>query len=284
MSDLNDKCPWPHFVDTPICAYDRDAYDKYQTGEYQLPKRCICGATLVYDKPVAICLVEYGKMVGEMLLEMEYPLTFIRTDITAVEDLKEVEQEMEKYESLTPTESLDAQRVADAYNKHSGSQKGVAGEIEAQRWSEDVDHVRRSMELVMWGKEGETYEEMTERRREAMGEVSMVAAIKKFAETATEEDLEVVKEVAAECRRVLEKFLDTSMGCPIPKVECPTCKQEVHPPHIPKSMLRACLFCGEDHAYHECPEYPEQRAAAMREARESEEKMKEDLARDKEDK
>ena len=246
MNDLNDKCPWPHFVDTPICVYDRDSYDKYQTGEYQLPKRCICGATLVYDKPVTLCLVEHGKTVGEMLLELEYPLTFIRTDI------------------------LEEQRVADACNKHSGPKQGVAGEIEAQRWSADVDLVKRSMELSRFGNEGETYEEMTERRREAMGEVSMVAAIKKFAETATEEDLEVVKEVAAECRRVLEKFLDTSMGCPIPKVECPTCKQEVRPPHIPKSMLRACLFCGEDHAYHECPEYPEQRAAAMREAREME--------------
>ena len=81
MNDLNDKCPWPHFVDTPICVYDRDSYDKYQTGEYQLPKRCICGATLVYDKPVTLCLVEHGKTVGEMLLELEYPLTFIRTDV-----------------------------------------------------------------------------------------------------------------------------------------------------------------------------------------------------------
>ena len=58
MNDLKDNCPWPHVVSSPIRVYDRDSYDKYQMGEYKLPKRYICGATLVYDEPVAIALVE----------------------------------------------------------------------------------------------------------------------------------------------------------------------------------------------------------------------------------
>lgn len=255
MNDLNDKCPWPHVVTSPICVYDRDSYDKYQTGEYEVPKWCICGAALVYDKPVVICLVERGEMTGDMQIEIEYPLARIQQDIlhesdeefdrlrkepesvscisgevvvreaTKEEQLKALDNLIEKVgQEDSPAmragralgedmwrqisraregshkrqeQWLDAmkaanpegeamkdenpqskkrvlrkpsyqgvQRVADAYNKHSGPKQGVVGEIEAQRWSEDMEQVKRSAELTRFGNEGESYEEMMERRRD----------------------------------------------------------------------------------------------------------------------
>lgn len=81
VRDLTEACQWPHHVDSLICVYDRDSYDRYQSGEYQLPTRCICGASLVYDKPVCIALIEGGQMTGEIQLELEFPLTLIKQDL-----------------------------------------------------------------------------------------------------------------------------------------------------------------------------------------------------------
>jgi hypothetical protein len=67
-------CMWPHHVTQPICVYDRDSFEKYKSGEYKLPRRCICGAELTYDEPVCICLVEHEQLNGEMIIEVPFPV------------------------------------------------------------------------------------------------------------------------------------------------------------------------------------------------------------------
>ena len=70
-------CMWPHHVTQPICVYDRDSLEKYKSGEYKPPVRCICGAEITYDAPVCVCLVEHGQLNGEMLIEVEVPVPII---------------------------------------------------------------------------------------------------------------------------------------------------------------------------------------------------------------
>jgi hypothetical protein len=85
-------CMWPHHVDSPICVYDRESYDKYESGEYKLPKRCLCGVELSYDKPVSVVLVEHGEMTGEMVLTVEYPLQ--RVVLSLGDDVSSPEDEV----------------------------------------------------------------------------------------------------------------------------------------------------------------------------------------------
>ena len=271
MNDLNDKCPWPHVVLSPICVYDRDSFDEYRTGEYEVPKRCICGARLVYEKPVVICLVEHGKMTGEMQLEMKYPLTRLQSDY-----IEEYAEDAERrYE-----------RMADTYNKNSGPKQGVAGEIEAQRWSEDLEQVKRSMELAMWANEGETYEEMMGRRRAAApvpGKDRVLLAIDKLRECARSvtpdpDPKESARLAYYDAEQILRGAFglelefgtdegwpppSVSRGCSVPKVVCPTCKQEAPLPDI-QAAADACFFCGEDHTYRECPEYSEHKDEVLK--------------------
>lgn len=89
-------CMWPHHVDTPICVYDRESYEKYRIGEYKLPKHCICGVELSYDEPVCICLVEQGQMNGEMILEVPIPLTHVQLNLGT--DVGKTEDELATYE------------------------------------------------------------------------------------------------------------------------------------------------------------------------------------------
>ena len=94
MRDVS-TCPWPHEVDSPICVYDRESYEKYKTGEYKLPKRCICGAELTYVGHVAIALVEQGQLNGEMILQVEVPLRHVTLNLS--DDVR-VEDELKTYE------------------------------------------------------------------------------------------------------------------------------------------------------------------------------------------
>lgn len=79
---VRDACIWPHEVDSPICVYDRESYDKYASGEYKLPKRCICGAELTYVGHVCVALVEQGEMTGEMIVQVEVPLRHVTLNLS----------------------------------------------------------------------------------------------------------------------------------------------------------------------------------------------------------
>lgn len=74
-------CMWPHHVDSPICVYDRESYEKYKSGEFKVPTHCICGVELSYDKPICVALVENDMLNGEMLLTVEMPLTYVQLNL-----------------------------------------------------------------------------------------------------------------------------------------------------------------------------------------------------------
>lgn len=74
-------CMWPHHVTTPICVYDRDSFEKYKSGEYKAPERCICGERITYDDPVCICLVENEQLNGEMIMRVEVPVQYVEMDL-----------------------------------------------------------------------------------------------------------------------------------------------------------------------------------------------------------
>lgn len=74
-------CMWPHHIDSPICVYDRESFDKYESGEYKPPTHCLCGVEISYDEPVCVALVEGGEMTGEMIITVEFPLTFVQLDL-----------------------------------------------------------------------------------------------------------------------------------------------------------------------------------------------------------
>lgn len=80
MRDIS-MCPWPHEINSPICVYDRGSYEKYKTGEYELPKRCICGAELTYVEPVLIALVVQDQMTGEVIAQTKMPVRFLTIDL-----------------------------------------------------------------------------------------------------------------------------------------------------------------------------------------------------------
>jgi hypothetical protein len=55
-------CIWPHYVDGPIVVYDRVSYDRYLSGEYSVPSRCLlCGSEIRYSHPLAIVLSLNGR-------------------------------------------------------------------------------------------------------------------------------------------------------------------------------------------------------------------------------
>lgn len=83
-------CEWPHYVDSPICVYDRDSFEKYQSGEYKVPTHCVCGAELIHEKPATVCLVEGGAMTGEMLLTLEMPLNNVQMRLLEEQDRSSV--------------------------------------------------------------------------------------------------------------------------------------------------------------------------------------------------
>jgi|GEM_PF-4862574 len=88
-------CMWPHHIDSPICVYDRESYEKYRSGEYKVPTHCICGVELSYEKPVCVALVENDMLNGEMILHIEMPVTYVRLDLSddvRVEDSVEMEE------------------------------------------------------------------------------------------------------------------------------------------------------------------------------------------------
>jgi hypothetical protein len=66
-------CMWPHHVDSPILVYDRDSFEKYKSGEYELPKHCICGVALSYEEPVCISLVLDDNLTWEMMMLVKIP-------------------------------------------------------------------------------------------------------------------------------------------------------------------------------------------------------------------
>lgn len=76
------QCPWPHLVDEAIYVYDRESFEKYKSGEYKRPERCICGAKISYADPVCICLVEQGKLQGDMIVEVPIPLKHLTLDLS----------------------------------------------------------------------------------------------------------------------------------------------------------------------------------------------------------
>lgn len=85
MSDLYQSeqgCMWPHRVDSPIYVFDRDSFEKYESGEYKPPDHCVCGAKMEYVPPVTVVLVQHGRMTGEMILTLEVPLLFVKVDLT----------------------------------------------------------------------------------------------------------------------------------------------------------------------------------------------------------
>jgi hypothetical protein len=88
-------CMWPHHVDSPICVYDRESYEKYKSGEYKVPTHCICGVELSYEKPVCVCLVENEQLNGEMLLTVEYPLTHVQLNLG--DDVQKTADELQTY-------------------------------------------------------------------------------------------------------------------------------------------------------------------------------------------
>jgi hypothetical protein len=87
---------WPHHVDSPICVYDRESFDKYKSGEFKHPTHCICGVELSYEEPVCICLVERGQMNGEMLVEVPILLTHVQLNLGT--DVGKTEDELATYE------------------------------------------------------------------------------------------------------------------------------------------------------------------------------------------
>jgi len=103
-------CMWPHHVDSPICVYDRESYEKYKSGEYKLPKHCICGAELSYDKPHSIVLVEDGQMNGEMLLTVEVPPHQLNISLTLDDDVQKIKAE-EDFKDQALKKALDGVEV-----------------------------------------------------------------------------------------------------------------------------------------------------------------------------
>lgn len=94
MRDIS-RCPWPHEVDSPICVYDRESFEKYKSGEYKLPKHCICGAELTYVGQVVIALVEHGQLNGDVIIQVDVPLTHLMitlSDKINVDDSVEIEK------------------------------------------------------------------------------------------------------------------------------------------------------------------------------------------------
>lgn len=129
MTDVPSSCIWPHEVTGPIYVYDRDSFDKYRSGEYKLPNRCICGAEIDYAAPVCICLVERGEMKGEMIMEVKIPLNFLTVDLL---ETQKTEDELSTYEiDERVAKKLNAQAdIRDQIDREQGA-KFVAAVEEA---------------------------------------------------------------------------------------------------------------------------------------------------------
>ena len=72
---------WPHEVDEPIRVFDEESFKKYKSGEYKVPKVCVCGAPITYIEPVTVVLVKQGQMTGDMIMEMSIPLTHVTLNL-----------------------------------------------------------------------------------------------------------------------------------------------------------------------------------------------------------
>ena len=75
------NCSWPHEVGT-IYVYDRESFEKYSSGEYKPPVRCLCGEEIKYEDALTFVLIEQGDMTGEMIVQVPIPLTHVTLDLS----------------------------------------------------------------------------------------------------------------------------------------------------------------------------------------------------------
>jgi len=80
------SCIWPHHVDKPLVVYDRESYDKYLSGEYKLPARCLCGSEVRYKRPQMIALSLDGQWTGDVILELPLPIVQLNIDLLQSEE------------------------------------------------------------------------------------------------------------------------------------------------------------------------------------------------------